>query len=225
MSGIILADILATREGLTAAPGRISAEIEGLTEDQMTFARDEPVWARWSVEMQLRHMALLSCRWIARLREPLEEKGYAVPEVDSGEVMSGNGRQIPASICPDTKSVLEFIGAHCVLGAEILGRESPEFLRATAGERVVDPEAHYSDSPGQPIDFARMAAALHPFGWEEISGRPGHFRVEAVAALRQIHWEILAHLRTVQRIKGLLGLPEKITLPHEGYLADPKFFG
>ena len=89
--------------------------------------------------------------------------------------------------------------------------------------RIVDPEAHYEDSPDRFIDFARMAAQHHPYGWEEMAGQPGHFKVELIAALRQIYWELLAHLRTIQRLKGLLGLPESTELPREGYLTFSKF--
>ncbi|MFC1492027.1 hypothetical protein ACFLQ0_05530, partial [Nitrospinota bacterium] len=210
--------------GLPSHPAVSQTEIAGLSEEQMAFSREEPVWARWSADMQLRHIALMICRWLGRLREPLERKGYTLPEVDLAEVMSGNGRHIPPSVCPDSGSLLAFIGAHCELCTAILEREDPEFLRAITCERVVDPEAHYADSPGRPIDFARMASERHPYGWKEVPDQPGHFAVEMVAALRQIHWEILAHLRTIQRLKGLLGLPVKVALPREGYLADPEYY-
>jgi len=110
------------------------------------------------------------------------------------------------------------------VAAEVLDRETPETLRSIACLRIVDPEAWREDSPERPIDFWRMAARLHPFGVREDPARPGRFTVELAAALRQIHWEILAHLRSVQRLKGLLGLPARVSLPREGYLTLSKFY-
>ncbi len=224
MSENIETEIPLLREGLMAAPDRLADEISGLTEEQMNFRREEPVWARWSPEMQLRHMALMSCRWLERFREPLEAKGYAYPALDMKAVMSGNGRHIPPAVCPDRDSLISFIRARCELGADMLARETPETLRSLSGSRIVDPEAHYEDSPDRFIDFARMAAKHHPYGWREDPDRPGHFTVELIAALRQVYWELLAHTRSIQRLKGLLGLPEAAALPREGYLAFPKFF-
>lgn len=224
MSSDIHAEIPSLRKSLAAAPSRVMDELSGLNPEQMAFSRNDPVWARWSADMQLRHIALMICRWLGRFRAPLEERGHTLPEVDLDAVMSGNGRHMPAAICPDQASLLAFIRAHCEVCTAILDRESPETLRALAGERAVDPEAHYTDSPGSFIGFARMAARLHPYGWEEVPGSPGRFRVELIAALRQIHWEILAHLRTIQRLKALLGLPETIPLPREGYLEMAEFY-
>ena len=143
--------------GLAAAPDRLAKEIAGLTEEQMGFQRDEPVWARWSADMQLRHMALMICNWLERFREPLEEKGYEYQAVDMKTVMSGSGRHIPVAICPDRDSLLSFIHSRCELGTTILDRESPETLRSLTGARIVDPTAHYQDSPDRFIDFARIS--------------------------------------------------------------------
>jgi hypothetical protein len=224
MSESVVAEARRLAEALAADPDRIEAEISGMSDEQMAYSADDPVWARWSAEMNLRHIALLSCRWLNRLRGPLEERGYTFPEVEMEAVMSGNSRHIPPAICPDTASLLAFIRAHCDLASGILSREGDETLRGISGERVVDPEASYTDSAERFIDFARIAAQLHPCGWTEVPGHPGRFRVEMIAALRQIHWEILAHLRTVQRIKGLLDLPQATPLPREGYLSIDRFY-
>lgn len=224
MSDPIEAEIPHLRRELHAAPDRLEKEVAGLTDEQMAFKRDDPIWARWSAEMQLRHMALMISNWLERYRQPLEANGHEFPDVDSKAVMSGNGRHIPASLCPDRQSLLSFIRIRCDLAAEILGRESPETLRSLRGIRSVDPQAHYEDSPERFIDFARMAAKHHPYGWREVSDQPGQFEVELIAALRQVHWELLAHTRSIQRLKRLLGLPETVSLPREGYLVFPKFY-
>lgn len=144
MSDSVVAEARRLAEALAADPDRIEAEISGMSDEQMAYSADDPVWARWSAEMNLRHIALLSCRWFNRLRGPLEERGYTFPEVEMEAVMSGNGRHIPPAICPDTASLLAFIRAHCDLASGILSREGDETLRGISGERVVDPEASYT---------------------------------------------------------------------------------
>ncbi|MEE9255986.1 MAG: hypothetical protein V3V56_02320, partial [bacterium] len=69
-----------------------------------------------------------------------------------------------------------------------------------------------------------MASKLHPWGVSEDPERPGDIIIELGGALRQIHWEVLAHLRTLQRFKELLGLPVRLRLPREGYLSLPRFY-
>lgn len=224
MSAEILAEVPLLKQALAGDAGRIRAEITPLSEAQMAFSQDDPVWARWSAEVQLRHIALLCCRWVNRVRGPLEERGHTFPGVDMDAVMKGNGRHMPAEVCPDTPSLLAVIEAHLNICLDVLERESPETLRGIAGERAVDPEASYTDSAERFIDFARLAARTHPYGWSEVAGHPGRFRVELIALIRQIHWEILAHLRNVQRIKRLLGLPPAQELPREGYLQIDKFW-
>ena len=144
--------------------------------------------------------------------------------MDLDAVLAGNGRHMPAEVCPDTPSLLAVIEAHLNVCIQVLERGDPADLRSVAGERAVDPEASYTDSAERFIDFARLAARTHPYGWSEVPDRPGRFRVELIALIRQIHWEILAHLRNVQRIKRLLGLPPAQERPREGYLKIDKFW-
>jgi len=98
-------------------------------------------------------------------------------------------------------------------------------FREEVARRYTDPEAWREDSPEKPIDLWRMLAGLHPWGVWENPEEPGDFRLELGAVMRQIHWENLAHLRTVQRFKEtIFHLPIQVTLPREGYLTVPKFY-
>jgi hypothetical protein len=87
----------------------------------------------------------------------------------------------------------------------------------------VDTEVWREDSPERPIDLWRMLAELHPYGVHEDPDKPGHFPMELIAVIRQIYWEFLAHLRSIQRLKGLLRLSASVALPKEGYLIISKF--
>ncbi|MBT3434547.1 MAG: hypothetical protein HN435_11620, partial [Nitrospinaceae bacterium] len=64
MSDEVLAEVPLLKEALAGDAERIRTEIASLSEEQMTFSQQEPVWARWSVDAQLRHIALLCCRWV-----------------------------------------------------------------------------------------------------------------------------------------------------------------
>ncbi|MFP6891082.1 MAG: hypothetical protein VCF07_15290 [Nitrospinota bacterium] len=100
MNSDIRAEILSLRKSLAAAPSRVIDELSGLNPEQMAFSQGDPVWARWSADMQLRHIALMICRWLGRFWAPLEERGHSLPEVDLDAVMSGNGRHMPSLLSP-----------------------------------------------------------------------------------------------------------------------------
>ena len=100
MNSDIRAEILSLRKSLAAAPSRVIDELSGLNPEQMAFSQGDPVWARWSADMQLRHIALMICRWLGRFWAPLEERGHSLPEVDLDAVMSGNGRHMPSLRSP-----------------------------------------------------------------------------------------------------------------------------
>ena len=100
MNSDIRAEILSLRKSLAAAPSRVIDELSGLNPEQMAFSQGDPVWARWSADMQLRHIALMICRWLGRFWAPLEERGHSLLEVDLDAVMSGNGRHMPSLRSP-----------------------------------------------------------------------------------------------------------------------------
>lgn len=225
MTEDIRPEIPRLKKGLAACADWVAAEFADFSEAQMAFTRQEPVWARWSPEVQIRHMANVPFRWLhEQMGDPLRERGYAFPPLDAAAVREGGGRFVPPEVCPDRASLIAFMRPLFGLAVQILDRENPEVLRAITCLRLVDPEAWREDAPEKPIDFWRMAAKLHGVGVREDPERPGRFTVELIAALRQIYWEILAHTRTTQRIKGLLGLPVRVQLPVEGYLTIPKFY-
>ena len=87
-----------------------------------------------------------------------------------------------------------------------------------------DPEASRPGDPHKPVDYHRMSTRLHPFGFHEDAERSGLFHLEIGAVLRHVYWNVLAHLRTVQRQKLRQGLPLINELPREGYLTLPEFY-
>ena len=83
MSDNIREEISHLRKGLTGAADLIAVEFGSFPKDQLNFTQDEPVWARWSADTQLRHIACVPCRWLHGLcREILESRGHHLPEMD-----------------------------------------------------------------------------------------------------------------------------------------------
>lgn len=225
MSVEIHEEIAHLRQGLSAAADMLAEELAGFPEARMDFCQDEPVWARWPAEVQLRHIACVPCRWLLGIfREGLLARGYDLPGVDMKTIAERGGRHVPPEICPDRASLIAHTRRMFDFCVEILDRETPESLRSLRCVRLVDTEAWREDSPERPIDLWRMLAGLHPCGVHEDPDEPGHFPMELVAVIRQIYWELLAHLRSIQRLKGLLGLPVAVNLPKEGYLTVSKFY-
>lgn len=225
MSDNIQEEISHLCTGLTGTADLVAAEFGSFPEDQMNFTQDEPVWARWSADTQLRHMACVPCRWLHGLcREFLESRGHRLPEIDMETINAGTGRHIPPEILPDVDSLIAFMREMHTFCLKLLDKETPESLRELKCLRLVDVEVWREDSPERPIDLWRMLAELHPYGVHEDPDVPGNFPMELIAVIRQIYWETLAHLRSVQRLKGLLGVPVKVDLPREGYLTISKFY-
>lgn len=225
MSEAMGAEVPGLKEGLGRVPDQVAAETEGLTGEQLAYRQEEPVWARWSVDEQIRHIASPPCTWLLdRFRDGLTARGHKPPEIDLKALRARKRPFIPPEMAPDREAVIEFMRPLFRFCVEILERESSEDLRAVKFHFEVDPEATLLGSKTEKrIDFMRLWEKIHPFGIREDSERPGHFTFELGTLLRQIYWEALAHLRTIQRFKRIFGLPEKIAIPRLGYLTLPKY--
>jgi len=68
MNSDIRAEILSLRKSLAAAPSRVIAELSGLNPEQMAFSQGDPVWARWSADMQERTVRIMARRKFAHIK-------------------------------------------------------------------------------------------------------------------------------------------------------------
>jgi len=212
---------------LSAFPGGLREETEGLSFEQMTFAALEPGWARWSIDNHLRHVAQIPANWLyVRTQEAISAAGYFFPPTAEAiaQVRRSGPRLVPPHIAPDRKALLDILTTWMIFCCWILDREEDEGLRKIQVHLWVDPDEKRPDDPRKTVEYTRDAAALHPSGYIEDPQKPGHFTVELGTALCHIHWNMLAHHRNIQRIKTLLGLPEAIDLPRVGYLSLPKYY-
>ncbi len=208
-------------------PDLVYEEVESLTHEQMCYANEEPPWARWSMDLQIRHIALMTPVWLyLRAGEMLTREGYAFPDTAGliANLIDGGIRHVPPEAAGDKKAVVDFMRPWAALCCEIIERESEERLRSLSFTYYTDPDVSRAGDPHKPVDYHRMSVRLHPFGFSEDEERPGLFHLEIGGVLRHIYWNVLAHLRTVQRLKLRQGLPVKAELPREGYLTLPEFY-
>ncbi len=208
-------------------PDLVYGEVDGLTHEQMSYANEEPPWARWSMDLQLRHIALVTPVWLSmRAGEMLLREGYAFPDTAGliADLIGAGIRHVPPEAAGDRAAVVAFMRPWAALCCEIIDRESAERLRSLSFTYYTDPEASRPGDPHKPVDYHRMSTRLHPFGYHEDAERPGLFHLEIGVVLRHVYWNVLAHLRTVQRQKLRQGLPLKNELPREGYLTLPEFY-
>jgi hypothetical protein len=225
MSDAMRAETPGLREGLQRVPDQVALETEDFTEEQLAHRQEEPVWAQWSVDQQIRHIASPPCTWLLdRFRDKLIARGHKPPEIDLKALRDRKGPFIPPGMAPDREAVIELMHPLFAFCDGILERESPSDLRSTTFQHTVAPNATFTGSSEKLIDFMRLWPKVHPFGASEDPARPGHFTFELGTILRQIYWEALAHLRTIQRFKRIFGLPEKIVIPRLGYLTLPKYY-
>ena len=215
------------RTAIKTYPNLVYKEVEGLTHEQMSYANEEPPWARWSIDLQLRHIALVTPVWLSlRAGEVLHRAGYTFPETAKiiADLIAAGIRHVPPEVAPDRKAIIAFMQPWADLCCEIIDREGEERLRSLSFTHYADPEAVRPGDPQKPVDYHRIAAGLHSYGFQEDPKRPGLFHVEIGTTLRHIYWNVLAHLRTVQRLKMRQGLPLVRDLPREGYLTLPEFY-
>ena len=221
------------RAWLASYPDWILDETAGLNIEQLAFAAQEPGWARWSIDLQVRHMAMGAPNWLyLRGRDTVRAAGYDFPPTAEtlADIRRAKGRHVPPEVAPHREAIISLMRPWSELCCAIFDRESPEGLAAKlVGDdspytRYADVKGRRPGDPKEQASYNRILVRLHPSGFTEDSHRPGAFTVNLGAGLRTIYWEILAHLRNIQRIKKLLGLPAVLELPREGYLTIPEFY-
>ena len=73
--------------------------------------------------------------------------------------------------------------------------------------------------------FWQYVIQVLPRGAGADPGRTGFLRYTLEASLWMVFYEMLAHLRTIQRLKLHQGLDLAVDLPRVGYLRLPEYWG
>lgn len=182
----------------------ISAEVQGLTDEQLDFRSDQWGWADWSIRVQLSHMASLISRWLAvRWADTLFPDGnHGVDDID-GVAKSDFDRRMDDNKYHDLEAILNKLKEGIELAQRVLAERNVGFLRA------------HSLIQDQSPQWDVMIKA-HPTGITP-SDEPGKGVMLLEASIRHIYFEEITHLFNIQRLKRAQGLSTVSELPRVGY--------
>jgi hypothetical protein len=197
----------------------VRQELVGLTPDQLDWDDQRPdrEWAWWSIRRQVSHMAwdvlVFSHRRCAGLLWP---HGDVPAPVVWEHHHLGPGMKVDRYLDPEAHPTIDDNLAKLDIGLGWLARvveENPiEALRAT---RATIRGTH----------FWRYAITVLPRGAAVDAADPTRITYDLEGSLWMVFYEVLTHVRTVQRLKEAQGLAACAALPRVGYLRLPEFWG
>jgi hypothetical protein len=134
-------------------------------------------------------------------------------------------RQLNPEVFREMKDLLAMLREGLDWVQKVLRQETPLSLQQKTLTRSFPPGLRFA-STGQPVgEFWAGVAPFHPGGiWRDPKGpNTWHFTLEGT--LRHLLWEVLVHLRTIQRLKMAKGLRARVEIPRVGYLRGPEYWG
>lgn len=202
-------------------------EVEGLTDAQLDFHDDREEWSMWSIRRQVSHVAFAHFRWLYGPWAPIAFKPEdRLPEFDA-DALSGYDRCFDDETNRSMGRIFQRLTEGVGMVQLIVGRETVGEMLGKEVDRVVDPEERYP-SGDSALDFWWAAERVNPDLRAIEPAKPGDpylFRMNLVGMIRQLYFECLLHLHTIQRLKMAQGLEVKVDIPKEGYLLLPAFSG
>ncbi len=210
-----------------AIPGEYAQEAEGLTDAQLDFDNEGQEWMKWSIRRQVNHAAYvhfhwLLGRWTAQVFRPEDDP----PDFDI-EAASRYDRRFDEETHWSMDRLLFRMREGVDMVNLILGRETIGEMRRKEVDRVVEPGARYPMGDSV-LDFWQAAVRINPdirLRNRQNPADPHRFRINLVGMIRQMYFECLLHLHTIQRLKRAQGLRAVVQIPREGYLLLPAFSG
>lgn len=198
----------------------IEAEVDGLTDEQLDLDDDHPdnEWMWWSIRRQVSHIAWDSLVFTSRRCGALLWPDGDVPNpiVWEDHLMTASGPKWDRVLDEDLYWQIPDLLAKVETGIGWLERvvreQSIEALRADV-----------TSVRGTP--FWKYAITTLPRGASEDPKRRGFLRFTLEASLWMVFYEMLTHVRTVQRLKVHQGLTIAQDLPRVGYLRLPEYWG
>jgi len=197
----------------------LGAEVDGLDDAHLDFDDHDPAreWMWWSIRRQVSHIAwdtlVFSHRRCGALLWPRGD----VPEPIVWEHHHlGPAMRYDRVLDEDAYWAVPDLLEKVALGLSWLERvvtEQPiETLRAT-----------HASIRG--TYFWRYVITTLPRGAGVDPDRPGYLRYDLEGSLWMVFYEVLAHIRTVQRLRLAQGLRTRVELPRVGYLRLPEYWG
>ena len=181
----------------------ITPEVEGLSDEQLDFESDRWEWSKWSIRIQLSHMAALTYRWLAvRWGETLFPDGEHGVE-DLSVIADAADRGLDSSRRLEVGDIMTRLEEGINLAQRVLDGRSVGFLRG-----------HTLFREGQASSGSQITMKAHRSGVTQTAGG-SVWTLEAT--VRHVYYEEITHLYNIQRLKRAQGLPTVVEVPRVGY--------
>ena len=181
----------------------ITPEVDGLSDEQLDFQSDRWEWSKWSVRIQLSHMAALTYRWLAvRWGETLFPDGEHGVE-DLSVIADAADRGLDSSRRLEVGDIMTRLEEGINLAQRVLDGRSVGFLRG-----------HTLFREGQASSGSQITMKAHRSGVTQTAGG-SVWTLEAT--MRHVYYEEITHLYNIQRLKRAQGLPTVVEVPRVGY--------
>ncbi len=198
----------------------ISLEVDGLTDAQLDFddLSPENEWMWWSIRRQVSHIGwdalVFTSRRCGRLLWPDGE--LPEPIVWADHLMGPGGAKWDRVLDEDLYREIPDLIGKIDIGIGWLERVVDE-------QTIDDLRADVTSVRGTP--FWKYAITTLPRGASDDPDKRGFLRYTLEASLWMVFYEMLTHVRTIQRLKRHQGLELAQELPRVGYLRLPEYWG
>lgn len=197
----------------------LQPEIEDLSDAQLDFDDLHPdrEWMWWSIRRQVSHMAWDSLVFPYRRCAPLLWPDAEPPApINWDDHLMGRGarwdRVLDEDRFRDLPAIIEKLSKGIEWLTRVVTEQSIEVLRSTT--RSVHGTA-----------FWAYVIQTLPRGAAPVADPPGHILYDLEGSLWMVFYELLTHVRTIQRLKMAQGLEVVVSLPRVGYLRLPEYWG
>ncbi len=199
--------------------GWVTDEVDGLTDEQLDLddLSPEKEWMWWSIRRQVSHIAWDSLIFTRRRCEALLWPDGQVPDTIAWEDHymkpdAPHDRVLDESLYWKVPDLIDKLAIGVGWLERVVAEQSIETLRADVTSVRQTP-------------FWRYAITTLPRGAGDDPDRPGYLRYTLEGSLWMVFYEMLAHIRTIQRLKMHQGLALAQELPRVGYLRLPHYWG
>ena len=194
-------------------------ETDGLTHRQLDFDNSAPdkEWMWWSPRRQVSHMAWDALIFPWRRCSDLLWPDEAVPApIDWRHHHLGSGGAYDRVLDENVFWELPELYEKLELGVSWLERVVTEQSIDQLRSNVKSVRGTY---------FWRYVIGTLPRGAGPDPDRAGFIRYDLEGSLWMVFYELLTHVRTIQRLKSAQGLTPVVELPRVGYLRLPEYWG
>ena len=183
----------------------VRAEVLGLSDEQLDWVSDRWRWSAWSIRHQVSHMASLIYMWLlGRWGPQLFPEGTGLSGPDYEVLLSvEHGGHLDERVFRDMPDIEHALGTAVHLAVQILRKETVASVRERTLVLELGPEWELLQQAHQ--------AGIRP------AKEPGNWEISLEATFRHLHFECIAHVYNIQRIKRAQGLIAVCDLPDEGY--------